>query len=70
MRGAPIARERLLAIGDGLKTDIRGAANAGIPSVFIASAIHVPGALDAEALDRLFAGSDARPVAAMPRLAW
>jgi HAD superfamily hydrolase (TIGR01459 family) len=69
-KSAPIARERILAIGDGLNTDIRGAANAGIPSVFVASAIHVPGALNASTLDRLFAESDARPIAAMARLAW
>lgn len=70
LRGAPVARERILAIGDGVKTDIRGAAVAGIDSAFIASAIHVTGDLDEVTLERLFAESGDRPVAALPALVW
>ncbi|MCL4768567.1 MAG: TIGR01459 family HAD-type hydrolase [Hyphomicrobiaceae bacterium] len=70
LRGAPLARERILAIGDGVRTDIRGAAAAGIDSVFIASAVHVTGALDAIAVERLFNGSATGPIAALPALAW
>lgn len=70
LRGQPVGRERILAIGDGLKTDIRGAASAGIASVFIASAVHVPGGLDPATVVSLFSGSDARPIAALPALAW
>ena len=70
LRGEAVARNRVLAIGDGVRTDIRGAADAGINSVFIASAIHVTGILDAIALQRLFSGTDARPIAALPALAW
>ena len=70
LRGGPVPRERILAIGDGLRTDIRGAADANIASVFIASAIHVPGTLDSLALEQLFGGADARPIAAMSALAW
>ncbi|MBI3452859.1 MAG: TIGR01459 family HAD-type hydrolase [Rhodospirillales bacterium] len=33
-------RERVLAVGDGLKTDIAGAAGAGLASAFIAGGIH------------------------------
>jgi len=39
--GREVAKDRLLAIGDGLRTDIKGAAAAGIRSVFIASGLHV-----------------------------
>lgn len=70
LRGGPVARERILAIGDGVKTDIRGAANAGIDSVFIASAIHVTGDLDAAAIEQLFKECDRHPVAALPALVW
>jgi HAD superfamily hydrolase (TIGR01459 family) len=70
IKGRPVAPERIVAIGDVIRTDIRGAANAGISSVFIASAIHVSGPLDAEKLEALFNGSDVRPVAALPALVW
>jgi HAD superfamily hydrolase (TIGR01459 family) len=70
-KGRAIPLERLLAIGDGVHTDIAGAAAAGVASVYIASGVHVrPGALfDAAALDALFPGP-ARPIAAMTGLAW
>jgi len=70
LAGKQVAINRILAIGDGLRTDIRGATDAGIDSVFIASAIHVTGVLDALEVQRLFSGSDARPIAALPALAW
>jgi HAD superfamily hydrolase (TIGR01459 family) len=70
LKGCAVPRTRVLAIGDGIHTDIRGAANAGVRSIFIASAIHVDGPLDSPTLNRLFEGSDARPIAAMPALAW
>jgi HAD superfamily hydrolase (TIGR01459 family) len=70
LKGSAVPKERILAIGDGIRTDIRGAANAGVPSLFIASAIHVDGPLDSVILSRLFKGGEARPVAAMPALAW
>lgn len=70
IRGVPLPRDRILAVGDGLRTDIRGAAGAGIDSVFISSGVHVSGELDAIALSRLFGDSGARPVAALPALAW
>lgn len=71
LRGAPVPRRRLLAIGDGVKTDILGAARAGIRSVYVASGIHLSGArLDQAALASLFPLPDTRPVAAMTALAW
>jgi HAD superfamily hydrolase (TIGR01459 family) len=63
-------RARLLAIGDGVGTDIAGAAAAGVPSVFVASGVHVKGGLDGEAIAALFPAGAPRPIAAMPTLAW
>ncbi len=71
--GRPVPKEKILAIGDGVRTDIAGAAAAGVRSVYIASGVHMaPGArLDAEALLGLFPdGAAGRPRAAMPKLAW
>ena len=70
LRGQPLPKSRMLAIGDGVATDIAGAHAAGLASVYVASAIHVGGPLDAGALDRLFAGTPYQPVAALPALVW
>jgi HAD superfamily hydrolase (TIGR01459 family) len=70
VRGLPVPKERILAIGDGLNTDLLGAHTAGLRSAFIASAVHLPGDLDARALDELFASRPFRPAAALPALAW
>jgi HAD superfamily hydrolase (TIGR01459 family) len=70
IKGAPVRRERILAIGDGVDTDLLGAHRAGLRSVFIASAVHLPGGLDEPALARLFASRPFRPIAALPALVW
>lgn len=64
-------KRKVLAIGDGIKTDILGAADFGIASLFVASAIHMDAgaALSAEELAKLFAGARA-PIAAIQRLMW
>src|SRR5262245_36091811 len=69
-KGRPVAKERILAIGDGIETDLKGAHGAGLRSLFIASAVHVPGGLDAATLIELFGHRPFAPVAAMPALAW
>mgnify|MGYP002376972124 FL=1 len=69
LRAKPVARERVLAIGDGIRTDITGAARAGIDSIFIPSGIHVTSELTSAALDELFPDPAIRPLAAMPALA-
>ncbi len=67
--GSTVPREAVMAIGDGLRTDIAGAERAGIRSLFIASGVHVEGGrIDAAVLETLFAGARARPVAAMQGL--
>ena len=66
-----VARGRVLAIGDGVATDIKGAANAGVRSVFVASGIHVgEEGLEGANLARLFEGIATLPVAAMNALVW
>lgn len=72
LRGHEVPRERTLAIGDGIRTDIAGAAAAGVRSVFVASGVHVAGGrpLDEAVLGKLFPQGAPRPVAAMSALAW
>jgi HAD superfamily hydrolase (TIGR01459 family) len=70
IKGPHVAKERILAIGDGVDTDLLGAHRAGLRSVFIASAVHLPGGLDAGALAKLFASRPFRPIAALPALTW
>ena len=70
LSGRPIARNRVLAIGDGIDTDLLGAHRAGLRSVFIASAVHVPEGLSGATLSRLFAARPFTPVAALAALRW
>ena len=72
--GESVGKDQVLAIGDGLNTDIAGAGNLGIDAVFVASQLHAPGdggeALDAPHLAELFAQTARRPIAAMRALDW
>jgi HAD superfamily hydrolase (TIGR01459 family) len=77
--GRAVAKDEVLALGDGVQTDIAGAAGFGVDSVFVASGVHAPansgGETGAEALDRahlaeLFAAAKRRPLAAMRALDW
>lgn len=70
LAGRPIAREDVLAIGDGVETDIAGAHAAGIRSVFIASAVHMAGGLSPKSLVDVFGARTFAPVVALPGLAW
>jgi HAD superfamily hydrolase (TIGR01459 family) len=72
LRGHDVSREAVLAIGDGIRTDIAGAANANVQSVYIASGVHLGlgGVLDASELATLFPAGSPQPVAAMSGLAW
>jgi HAD superfamily hydrolase (TIGR01459 family) len=49
-RAAPLDKRRVLAIGDGMKTDIAGAACAGLDALFVTHGIH-RAALHGETLD-------------------
>lgn len=69
--GGEIANSRVLAIGDGVATDIRGASAAGIRSVFVASGVHVAqGVSVSDAAEDLFANEPQKPIALMTALAW
>lgn len=68
--GRSIPDARILAIGDGLHTDIRGAGTEGLPSLYVASRVHLTEPFSADAVARLFAGHPHRPSAATPALAW
>lgn len=71
-RGAVVGKDRVLAIGDGVATDIAGAARFGVRSVFIASGIYVhAGETMDHAARRLFANVGAgKPVAVMKDFVW
>lgn len=76
LRGVATDPARVLAIGDGLHTDIKGGANRGIDTLFVTSGIHRPelknaaGGIDADALRRLFALHAVVPAAVLSELAW
>lgn len=79
LAGRAVPKSEILAIGDGVHTDIAGAAGVGIDSVFVASGLHRPAnsggeaggeALAAAHLDALFAHANPRPVGAMRALIW
>ncbi len=81
LAGEKVPREAILAIGDGVNTDIAGAASFGVDAVFVASGLHVPSPatgqrdelghepLDARHLMQLFTNVPP-PRAAMRTLAW
>jgi HAD superfamily hydrolase (TIGR01459 family) len=68
-------KRRILAIGDSFRTDIAGAAAAGIDSLLIAGGIHAAefgaeGALDPGRIEAALAQGRGRPVAAAARFVW
>ena len=76
IRKHAIAPERVLAIGDSVRTDLMGAASFGCGALFIAAGIHALEAghdsdkLDGEALARFLNDQGVVPDAAMARLKW
>lgn len=75
IRGQVISRQRVLAIGDALRTDLAGAKAAGIDALFIATGIHRDetmegGAIVPAKLRALFAASAPPAIAAAVDLAW
>jgi HAD superfamily hydrolase (TIGR01459 family) len=68
-------KRRILAIGDSLRTDIAGAAGAGIDSLFITGGIHAAefsshGSLDPDRIEAALKEDGLRPVAVAARFAW
>lgn len=70
IRERAVAKDRVLAIGDGLRTDVAGAHGAGLRCLFVASALHFDAPMDATALHALFAGEVIRPEVAAAALVW
>ncbi len=77
LRGREVPRSRVLAIGDGLKTDLLGAARQEIDCLFVTRGIHAAdlglddkGGIDRDKLARAFAEAGATPVAVMHELIW
>nr|WP_215761453.1 TIGR01459 family HAD-type hydrolase [Acetobacter sp. P1H12_c] len=66
-----VPQDRILAIGDALATDMRGAAVAGIAGAWILGGIHQEMVGDdAELAAREADAAGLRPVATLPRLVW
>jgi HAD superfamily hydrolase (TIGR01459 family) len=73
--GRPVERHRVLAIGDSVRTDIKGAEAFGIDSLFVTAGIHAEelGARnnpDTSVLSDIFATAGVVPKAVMRRLNW
>jgi HAD superfamily hydrolase (TIGR01459 family) len=75
-RGAPVEKRRVLAIGDGMKTDIIGARQAGLDALFVTCGIHrsslhkkdLTSPADPVELRHLYDENDVSPVAAISEL--
>jgi HAD superfamily hydrolase (TIGR01459 family) len=73
--GTEPARHRVMAIGDSVRTDLKGAAAYGIDYMFVTSGIHAEeygsrDAPDMAALNGTFAAAGVTPKAVMRELAW
>jgi HAD superfamily hydrolase (TIGR01459 family) len=74
-RGAEASLKRVVAIGDSIRTDMKGAASFGIDSIFVTDGIHAEefgerGAPDMAVIATVFGREGIAPTAAMRRLAW
>ncbi len=76
LRGGRIpARDRVLAIGDSVRTDLKGAAAFGLDVMFVTSGLHAEHygsreAPDLEALNKVFTDAGVAPKAVMSGLRW
>jgi len=71
--GRPVERSRILAIGDGMMTDVKGAADNGFDVLYVSGGIHARDYGDASRPDPAKLGlflerHGSRPVAVMVRL--
>ncbi len=74
-RVAELGGTRLLAIGDGLPTDIRGAVDNGVPALFVTGGIHAadfgpPSEPDGERVAARLEAEGLSATAIIPALAW
>jgi HAD superfamily hydrolase (TIGR01459 family) len=74
IRRAPVALGRVLAIGDSVRTDFKGASALGIDCLFVTAGIHAEELgreePDMAALGAMFAAAGSLPKAVTRRLAW
>lgn len=71
IRGEKIRKEEVLAIGDGARTDLKGAALQGIDCLFITGGIHAEDfSEENNRAGEIFAEQAAWPVGMMHRLSW
>jgi HAD superfamily hydrolase (TIGR01459 family) len=75
LRDSNVAREKILVIGDSLRTDMKGAENFGCDALFIASGIHRHETMDEislspKRLQELFVPGSPPAIGAMAELAW
>lgn len=76
LRGGKLDRSRILAIGDSAQTDIKGAQDQGLATLFVTSGIHRAelhpegAALDAAAFRQFVEGTGVAPTAAIFELVW
>ena len=73
--GRPVPRERVLAIGDSVRTDLRGAADLGVDCLFVTAGIHAEELGDRHdpdraALMKIFDAAGLWPKAVTRRLMW
>ena len=73
--GEPPPLNRVLAIGDSVRTDLKGAAMFGIECLFVVSGIHAAdvrgaGAGDLSGLSEMFSAAGVAPKAVMRKLQW
>jgi HAD superfamily hydrolase (TIGR01450 family) len=75
LRGAMPAKRRVLAIGDSVRTDLRGATDFGLDCLFVTAGIHAEELGDRHdpnpaALNKIFADAGVAPKAVTRRLVW
>ncbi|HML07459.1 MAG TPA: TIGR01459 family HAD-type hydrolase [Xanthobacteraceae bacterium] len=75
IRGGEVPLDRVLAVGDSLRTDLKGAAAFGVDCLFVISGIHAEEfgsreAPDPSRLNAMFAAAGVTPKAVARRLVW
>ncbi len=80
VRGGPTDKSRVLAIGDALRTDIKGATDQGLDTLFVTQGIHRAelhpsggrelGPFDVDAYKKMITAARLNPRAVMQELAW
>ena len=73
--GGPVDPSRIIAVGDGMPTDVKGAVDNGLDLLYISAGIHSAqygpaDAPDPATLQAFMAADGVTPTAWMPRLTW